>query len=132
MFRVAEFEKKGGRQVFKRFAVSGYRVGQRGQLRHYKKKIETKDKRKKNYVELNLSTGQTDLKGKMIYEKDLVLDKEENQICRVDFCKHYAAFVLIASLLDFEFPLSFLDKRNQKFEIVGNIYEGEKKNDDNS
>lgn len=124
MFRVAEFEKKGGRKVFKRFAVTGYHVGQRGQLRHYRKKIETKDRRKKNYVELNLATGQTDLKGKMIYEKDLVLDKEENQICRVDFCKGYAAFVLIASLLDFEFPLSFLDKRNQKFEVVGNIYEG--------
>ena len=126
MFRVAEFEKKGGRQIFKRFAVSGYRVGQRGQLWHYRKKIETKDRRKKNYVELNLETGQADLKGNMIYEKDLVLDKEENQICRVDFCKHYAAFVLIVSLLDFEFPLSFLDKRNQKFEVVGNIYEGVK------
>lgn len=127
MFRVAEFEKKGGRQVFKGFAVAGYRMGQRGQIKHYRKKIETKDRRKKNYVELNRSTGQTDLKGKMIYEKDLVLDKVENQVCRVDFCEGYAAFVLIASLLDFEFPLSFLDKRNQKFEVVGNVYEGVKK-----
>ena len=127
MFRVAEFEKKGGRQVFKRFAVSGYRVGQRGQLRHYRKKIETKDRRKKNYVELNRSTGQTDVKGKGIFENDLIHDKEENQICRVEYCEKYAAFVAVASILNFSFPLTFLDKRNQKFEVVGNVYEGVKK-----
>lgn len=127
MFRVAEFEKKGGRQVFKRFAVSGYRVGQRGQLRHYKKKIETKDRRKKNYVELNRATGQTDVKGKGIFENDLIKDKEESQICRVEYCEKYAAFVAVASILNFSFPLTFLDKRNQKFEVVGNVYEGVKK-----
>ena len=126
MFRVAEFEKKGGRQVFKRFAVSGYHVGQRGQLRHYRKKIETKDRRKKNFVELNRATGQTDVKGNGIFENDLIHDKEENQICRVEYCEKYAAFVAVASILNFSFPLTFLDKRNQKFEIVGNIYEGEK------
>ena len=124
MFRVAEFEKKGGRQVFKGFAVAGYRLGQRGQLKHYRKKIETKDRRKKNYVEMNRATGQTDVKGKGIFENDLIHDKKENQVCRVEYCEKYAAFVAVASLLDFEFPLSFLDKRNQKFEIVGNIYEG--------
>ena len=127
MFRVAEFEKKGGRQVFKRFAVAGYRMGQRGQLKHYRKKIETKDRRKKNYVELNRATGQTDVKGKGIFENDLIKDKEENQICRVEYCEKYAAFVAVASILNFSFPLTFLDKRNQKFEIVGNIYEGVKK-----
>lgn len=127
MFRVAEFEKKGGRQVFKRFAVSGYRVGQRGQLRHYRKKIETKDRRKKNYVELNRATGQTDVKGKGIFENDLIKDKEESQICRVEYCEKYAAFVAVASILNFSFPLTFLDKRNQKFEVVGNVYEGVKK-----
>lgn len=126
MFRVAEFEKKGGRQVFKRFAASGYHVGQRGQLRHYRKKIETKDRRKKNFVELNRATGQTDVKGNGIFENDLIHDKEENQICRVEYCEKYAAFVAVASILNFSFPLTFLDKRNQKFEIVGNIYEGEK------
>ena len=127
MFRVAEFEKKGGRQIFKRFAVSGYRVGQRGQLRHYKKKIETKDRRKKNFVELNRATGQTDVKGKGIFENDLIHDKEENLICRVEYCEKYAAFVAVASILYFNFPLTFLDKRNQKFEVVGNVYEGVKK-----
>lgn len=127
MFRVAEFEKKGGRQVFKRFAVSGYHVGQRGQLRHYRKKIETKDRRKKNYVELNRSTGQTDVKGRGIFENDLIHDKEENQICRVEYCEKYAAFIAVASILNFNFPLTFLDKRNQKFEVVGNVYEGVKK-----
>ena len=35
-----------------------------------------------------------------------------------------AAFIAVASILNFNFPLTFLDKRNQKFEIVGNIYEG--------
>lgn len=124
MFRVAEFEKKGGRQVFKRFAVSGYRLGQKGQLRHYKRPIETKDRRKKNFVELNRATGQTDVKGKGIFENDLIHDKEENQICRVEYCEKYAAFVAVASILNFSFPLTFLDKRNQKFEVVGNIYEG--------
>lgn len=127
MFRVAEFEKKGGRQVFKRFAVSGYRLGQKGQLRHYKRRIETKDRRKKNYVELNRATGQTDVKGKGIFENDLIRDKEENQICRVEYCEKYAAFLAVASILNFNFPLTFLDKRNQKFEVVGNVYEGVKK-----
>ena len=127
MFRVAEFEKKGGRQVFKRFAVSGYRLGQNGQLRHYKRRIETKDRRKKNYVELNLATGQTDVKGKVIFENDLINEKEENQICRIEYCEKYAAFVAVASILNFSFPLTFLDKRNQKFEVVGNVYEGVKK-----
>lgn len=127
MFRVAEFEKKGGRQVFKRFAVAGYRLGQRGQLKHYRKKIETKDRRKKNFVELNRATGQTDLKGNGIFENDLIHEKEENMICRVEYCEKYAAFVAVASILNFNFPLTFLDKRNQKFEIVGNIYEGVKK-----
>lgn len=124
MFRVAEFEKKGGRQVFKGFAVAGYRIGQSGQLKHYRKKIETKDRRKKNYVELNRATGQTDVKGRGIFENDLIHDKEENQICRVEYCEKYAAFIAVASILNFNFPLTFLDKRNQKFEIVGNIYEG--------
>lgn len=127
MFRVAEFEKKGGRQVFKRFAVSGYRLGQRGQIKHYRKKIETKDRRKKNYVELNRATGQTDVKGRGIFENDLIRDNEENQICRVEYCEKYAAFVAVASILNFNFPLTFLDKRNQKFEVIGNIYEGVKK-----
>ena len=127
MFRVAEFEKKGGRQVFKRFAVSGYRLGQKGQLRHYKRRIETKDRRKKNYVELNRATGQTDVKGRGIFENDLIKDKEESQICRVEYCEKYAAFVAVASILNFSFPLTFLDKRNQKFEVIGNIYEGVKK-----
>lgn len=124
MFRVAEFEKKGGRQVFKRFAASGYRLGQNGQLRHYKRRIETKDRRKKNYVELNRATGQKDVKGKGIFENDLIHDKNENMICRVEYCEKYAAFVAVASILNFNFPFTFLDKRNQKFEIVGNIYEG--------
>lgn len=88
------------------------------------KKIETKDRRKKNYVELNRATGQTDVKGNGIFENDLIHDKEENQICRVEYCEKYAAFVAVASILNFNFPLTFLDKRNQKFEIVGNIYEG--------
>lgn len=127
MFRVAEFEKKGGRQVFKRFAASGYRLGQNGQLRHYKRRIETKDRRKKNYVELNRATGQKDITGRGIFENDLIHDKEENQICRVEYCDKYAAFIAVASILNFNFPLTFLDKRNQKFEIVGNIYEGKKK-----
>ena len=107
--------------------MSGYRLGQKGQLRHYKRPIETKDRRKKNFVELNRATGQTDVKGKGIFENDLIRDKEENQICRVEYCEKYAAFVAVASILNFSFPLTFLDKRNQKFEVVGNVYEGVKK-----
>lgn len=121
MFRVAEFEKVRGRQVFKKFAFKGYKLDQEGNLSHYKKKISTTDKRRKNYVQFNREVGQTDIKGHKIYEEDYVFDYQNEVNGIIKYYPKVGAFILEVSAGRIKIPYSILDDE-LRLEVWGNVY----------
>ena len=127
MFRVAEFKKINGKQIFKRFAYHGYKLDQDGNLSHYKKKITTDDKRKENYVQINMAVGQTDIKGQQIYEEDYVYDYENEVNGIIKYYPNMGAFILRVDAGLIEIPYSVLDKDELKLEVWGNSYADEKR-----
>lgn len=122
MFRVAEFEKVKGRQIFKKFAFKGYKLDQEGNLSHYKKKISIKDKRRKNYVQVNMAVGQADIKGHKIYEEDYVFDYQNKVNGIIKYYKNMGAYILRVDAGKIEIPYSVLDKDELKLEVLGNVY----------
>lgn len=125
MFRVAEFEKVKGKQVFKRFVFKGYKLDQEGKLSHYKKKVNQKDKRRKNFVELNLAVGQTDIKGEKLYAEDYVYDHTNEVNGIIKYYNNMGAYILRVDAGKIEIPYSVLDKDELKLEKWGNRYENE-------
>lgn len=126
MFRVAEFEKVKGKQVFKKFAFKGYKIDQAGILSHYKKKISQKDKRRKNYVEYNLFVGQADIKKKPIYTEDFVFDHTNKVHGLIKFYPNLGAYILRVDAGRIQIPYSMLDTSELQIEVTGNIYENER------
>ena len=127
MFRIAEFRKVKGGQVFKRFAFTGYKLDQRGNLSHYKKKISQFDRRRKNFVELNMATGQNDIHGKPIFAEDYVFDNENKVNGIVKYFPNMGAFILRVDAGAIEIPYSILDKSELKLIVWGNRYENEER-----
>lgn len=126
MFRVAEFEKIKGKQVFKQFAYKGYKIDQGGVLTHYKKKISQRDKRRKNYVEFNMYVGQNDIKQKPIYTEDYVFDHTNKVHGLVKFYPNLGAYILRVDAGRIQIPYSMLDTSELQVEVMGNIYENER------
>lgn len=124
MFRVAEFEKTKGGQKFKRFAFKGYKIDQKGNLSHGKKKISQKDKRRKNYVEVNMAVEQRDIKGKMLFAEDYVFEHKNGVNGIIKYFNNMGAFILRVDAGKIQIPFSVLDKDELRLEIVGNRYEG--------
>lgn len=127
MFRVAEFEKIKGKQIFKKFAFRGYKLDQQGNLSHYNKKISQNDKRKRNYVELNMGVGQKDIKGVNIYENDFVFDSKNNVNGIIKYYQNMGAYILRVDAGKIEIPYSVLDTDELSLEIFGNIYQTERR-----
>lgn len=125
MFRVAEFKKIKGRQIFAKFAFRGYKLDQEGNLSHYKKKISQKDRRKKNFVELNMWTGQNDIKGKPLFAEDYVFDHINKVNGIVKWFPNMGGFIIRVDAGKIEIPYSYLNKDDVKPEIWGNSYENE-------
>ena len=125
MFRVAEFKKIKGKQVFTQFAFKGYKLDQSGNLTHYKKKINQKDRRKKNFVELNMWTGQKDIKGKPLYAEDFVFDHNNKVNGIIKWFNNMGGFILRVDAGKIEIPYSYLNEDDVKLEYWGNRYENE-------
>jgi hypothetical protein len=123
LFRVAEFKKKKYGQQFERFAYSGYKIDQNGILSHYKKKVTTKDRRRRNYCEVNRAVGQNDIKGHQIYEEDYVFDYRNNVKGFVRYYDNMGAFILDVYAERIKIPYSVLDIDELSLEIIGNKYE---------
>lgn len=125
MFRVAEFKKIKGKQVFTQFAFKGYKLDQAGNLSHYKKKINQKDRRKKNFVELNMWTGQKDINGKPLYAEDFVFDHNNKVNGIIKWFNNMGGFILRVDAGRIEIPYSYLNEDDVKLEYWGNRYENE-------
>ena len=125
MFRVAEFKKVKGKQQFVKFAFTGYKLDQAGNLSHYKKKISQKDRRKKNFVELNMATGQNDIHGKPLFAEDYVFDHENKVNGIVKWFPNMGGFILRVDAGSIEIPYSYLNKDELRLEKWGNRYENE-------
>lgn len=126
LFRIAEFEKVKGKQVFKKFVFKGYKMGQGGEITHPRKKISTTDKRRKNYVEFNAGVGQKDIKGKNIFENDFVFDWKNKVNGIIKYYNNMGAYILRVDAGKIEIPYSVLDTDELSLEIMGNIYENER------
>lgn len=122
VFRVAEFEKKGGRQVFKGFKYSGYKLGQNGRLYNINKKVNQKDKRRRNYVELNLSTLQKDVTGKTIFEYDVCRELKRNVTGIIKYYSDKGSFILEVTRGYIKIPYSILDMDDIQLKKITNIY----------
>ena len=123
MFRVAEFKRVKHGQQFVKFAFTGYKLDQAGNLSHYKKKITTKDKRKKNFVEVNMGVEQNDIHGKPLYAEDFVFDHENKVNGIIKYFPNMGAFILRVDAGKIEIPYSVLDKDELRLEKWGNRYE---------
>ena len=126
VFRVAEFEKKGGRQVFKGFKYSGYKLGQNGRLYHTAKKVNQKDKRCRNYVELNLSTFQKDISGKAIFENDVCRELKRDVLGVIKYYSDKGSFILEVTRGYIKIPYSILDTDDIQLKKITNIYRSKK------
>lgn len=127
MFRVAEFKKIKGKQIFYKFAFRGYKISQSGTITHAKKKVNTKDKRRKNYIEVNFAVGQKDIKGVNIYENDFVFDSKNNVNGIIKYYPNMGAYILRVDAGKIEIPYSVLDTDELSLEIFGNIYQTERR-----
>ena len=127
MFRVAEFEKVKGRHIFKKFAFQGYKLDQTGKLSHYKKKISQTDRRRKNFVEVNMAVGQKDIKGKQLYAEDFVFDHSNKVNGLIKYYPNMGAYILRVDAGKIEVPYSILDKDELRLEKWGNRYQNERK-----
>lgn len=126
IFRVAEFTKKNGRQIFTGFKYSGYKLGQNGKLYHRTKKISQKDKRRRNYVELNLSTLQRDVNGLSIYEYDICKDLTRDVTGVIKYYSTKGSFILEVTRGYIKIPYSILDCDDLKLKKITNIYRSKK------
>ena len=124
VFRVAEFEKKGGSQVFKGFKYSGYKLGQNGRLYNINKKVNQKDKRRRNYVELNLSTLQKDVSGKTIFEYDVCRELKRDVLGVIKYYSDKGSFILEVTRGYIKIPYSILDTDDIQLKKITNIYRG--------
>ena len=122
VFRVAEFEKKGGRQVFKGFKYTGYKLGQNGRLYNINKKVNQKDKRRRNYVELNLSTLQKDVSGKSIFENDVCRELKRDVLGVIKYYSDKGSFILEVTRGYIKIPYSILDTDDIQLKKITNIY----------
>lgn len=124
-FRVAEFGRKGRRRVFVGFAEKGYYLNASGELRHRRKKITQRDKRRRGYVELNRATGQNDAEGTPIFENDVCRVALGNGTAEtvIRFKANVAAFVAMLERGRIKVPFAFLDKEDATIWRVGTIYD---------
>lgn len=125
-FRVAEFQRVGRRRVFAGFAEKGYFLTAAGELRHRRKKISQRDKRRRGYVELNMATGQSDMNGAPLFENDVCrvcLGSGRATETVIRFKDNVAAFIAVAERGRLKIPFAFLDKTDAAFWKIGTIYD---------
>lgn len=122
VFRVAEFEKKAGRQVFKGFKYSGYKLGQNGRLYNLTKKVNQTDKRRRNYVELNLSTLQKDVTGRTIFEYDVCRELKRDVLGVIKYYSDKGSFILEVTRGYIKIPYSILDTDDIQLKKITNTY----------
>lgn len=124
-FRVAEFRRVGRRRVFAGFAEKGYYLNAAGELRHRRKKINQRDKRRRDYVEINRATGQSDMNGTPLFENDVCRVALGNGTAEtvIRFKANVAAFVAMLERGRIKVPFAFLDKEDATIWRVGTIYD---------
>lgn len=128
MYRVAEFKKSKGRQIFTGFSQIGYQITPDGKLYEGNKLANVSDKRRQGYREVNKFSGRYDLGGCPIFDRDIVYNKTENQFGVIRFLPYKAAFVMMLKAGKVEIPYSFLDCYSVSLIKVGTEYEKNIKN----
>ena len=123
MYRVAEFYKKRGKQVFSGFGQEGYLLEAKGRLFYGNIEMNLNDKRKGKYREINYFTGRYDLGGVGLYDKDIIYNKTTEQFGYIKYLPYKAAFLMMLKNGKIEVPYSFLDCYSISLIKVGNLYE---------
>lgn len=123
MFRIAEFKKIKGRQEFVKFAFSGYKIDQNGKATHYKKKVNQTDRRRKNYIEVNYFTGQTDVNGEKLYSEDFIYERNNDINGIIKWVASMGGFIIRVDAGKIEIPYSYLNKDELIIEKWGNKYQ---------
>lgn len=123
MYRVAEFYKKRGKQIFSGFGQEGYLLEAKGRLFYGNIEMNLNDKRKGKYREINYFTGRYDLGGVGLYDKDIIYNKTTEQFGYIKYLPYKAAFLMMLKNGKIEVPYSFLDCYSISLIKVGNLYE---------
>lgn len=123
MFRVAEFERKGRKLIFKKFLFRGFKIGQDGSLWRGSVKQNTRDRRKRKFYEINMCLIRKDMNGVLIYEKDICMDRREKIEGVIRYLFNKSAFLIVLQNGMIEVPYSYLDFYEVSLEVKGNVYE---------
>lgn len=123
MYRVAEFYKKGGKQIFSGFGQEGYLLEAQDRLFYGNIEMNLIDKRRGKYREINYFTGRYDLGGVPLYDKDIIYNKTSEQFGYIKYLPYKAAFLMMLKNGKIEVPYSFIDCYSISLIKVGNLYE---------
>lgn len=123
MYRVAEFCKKKGKQVFTGFGQDGYLLEAKGKLFYGNIEMNLTDRRRGKFREINYFTGRYDLGGIPLYDKDIIYNKTTEQFGYIRYLPYKAAFLMMLRNGKIEIPYSFLDCYSISLIKVGNLYE---------
>lgn len=122
-FRVARFERKGGRQVFVGFPSGGYFLGQNGILYRGDIISNTTDRRKKDFHIVDFFSGRLDVDQKKIYANDIVYSSSLRACGIIKFRPEKGAFIFCVERGKIQIPYSFLDMYSISLKKKYTIYE---------
>lgn len=122
-FRVARFERKGGRQVFVGFPSGGYFLGQDGELYRGNITCNTTDRRKKKFFIVDFFSGRLDVDQKKIYAHDVVYSSTLKTSGIVLFRPEKGAFIFCVQRGKITIPYSFLDMYEVSLKKKYSIFE---------